>query len=139
MGYNTDFFGEFEIRPPLDLKHKNMLDDITSRENVYDNKQKCYKDGAPGSHCDWAVSREGNYLTWNGSEKFYDYVEWLNYLCKKVINPAGSFLVGSVSFQGEERDDTGVIYADKDDKRNQRIERVMSKIVEGTIPYWYIG
>ena len=44
---------------------------------------------------------------WNGGEKFYNYIEWLEYLIKNLLEPWGYALNGEVTWQGEERDDIG--------------------------------
>lgn len=67
--------------------------------------------GQPGYWCQWIPNEEGNGLEWDGSEKFYEYVEWLNYLIEHFLKPWGYTLDGEVSWNGEGNDDTGVIYA----------------------------
>ena len=71
--------------------------------------------GQPGLWCQWVVSDDGAALEWDGGEKFYDYVEWLEYLVQHFIAPWGSVLAGEVQWSGEDRSDQGIIYA-KDNK-----------------------
>jgi hypothetical protein len=61
----------------------------------------------PGLWCNWMV--EGTELEWDGGEKFYYYVEWLNYLVHHCFNPWGVKLNGKIMFRGEEMIDVGVI------------------------------
>jgi hypothetical protein len=63
----------------------------------------------PGLWCDWEVNAKDNTLEWNGSEKFYNYVEWLEYLIANFITPWGYILNGQIKWEGEDRDDTGTI------------------------------
>ena len=48
-------------------------------------------------------------MEWDGGEKFYNYVEWLEYLIKNFFEPWGYSLNGSVNWQGEEDEDNGTI------------------------------
>ena len=68
-------------------------------------------DGVPGLWCQWTPTEHGDGIEWNGSEKFYDYTEWLRYLVEHFLTPWGYSLDGTVSYAGEEPEDTGVIYA----------------------------
>jgi hypothetical protein len=65
--------------------------------------------GQPGLWCDWMVSQSGTRLFWNNSEKFYNYVDWLEYLIQTFFVPWGKVLNGTVNFYGEDRDDCGSI------------------------------
>jgi hypothetical protein len=66
-------------------------------------------EGQPGLWCKWSPNAEGTAIVWNGAEKFYDYVQWLHYLIKHFLGPWGYLLNGSMTWQGEEDEDTGVI------------------------------
>ena len=63
----------------------------------------------PGLWCQWVVSQDGMHLEWDGGEKFYDYIEWLQYLINNFFSPLGYVLSGSVEWQGEDYDDFGTI------------------------------
>jgi hypothetical protein len=65
--------------------------------------------GQPGLWCKWEPTEAGDKYEWNGVEKFYDYVEWLEYVIRHFLNPWGYILKGRVDWQGEEEDDTGFI------------------------------
>lgn len=72
--------------------------------------------GQPGLWCQWIPATvdgaDGNvasYLEWDGGEKFYDYVEWLEYLIKHFLAPNGYVLNGSVRYRGEDFDDYGTL------------------------------
>ena len=62
----------------------------------------------PGLWCQWIINDNGE-LEWDGNEKFYNYVEWLEYLIKHFFKPEGYILNGIINFQGDESDDCGYI------------------------------
>ncbi len=63
----------------------------------------------PGLWCGWQPNEAGTAIVWDGGEKFYDYVEWLEYLIERFLEPWGYVLNGRMDWQGEEDDDRGVI------------------------------
>jgi hypothetical protein len=63
----------------------------------------------PGLWCKWVPTADGGGIKWNGVEKFYDYIEWLQYLIENFIEPWGYVLRGEVNWQGEREEDTGMI------------------------------
>lgn len=65
--------------------------------------------GQPGLWCKWEVSKDGTTISWNGCEKFYDYVEWIQYLIDNFLTLWGYTLNGSILWQGEEIQDRGEI------------------------------
>lgn len=64
----------------------------------------------PELWCQWII--ENNELVWDGGEKFYNYVEWLEYLINNFFGPLGYILNGEISWQGEDMDDCGIIYVE---------------------------
>lgn len=67
----------------------------------------CPDSTQPGLWCQWVVN--GNRLEWDGGEKFYNYIDWLEYLIKHFIEPTGYTLNGEVEWDGEDYDDNGCI------------------------------
>ena len=65
--------------------------------------------GQPGLWCQWVPSEDGAAIAWDGSEKFYHYVDWLEYIIDSFLVPWGYVLNGEVSYCGEGSDDRGVI------------------------------
>lgn len=65
--------------------------------------------GQPGLWCQWVPSDSRASIEWNGGEKFYDYVEWLEYLIAHFLQPWGYTLNGEVEWQGEDSADFGKI------------------------------
>jgi hypothetical protein len=64
-------------------------------------------EGQPGLWCQWTPSDDGLVLAWDGGEKFYSYVEWLEYLIEHFLTPWGIEITGEVEWEGEERGDHG--------------------------------
>ena len=67
--------------------------------------------GQPGLWCQWVPTRDGTGIMWDGSEKFYDYVQWLQYIVDHFLKPWGYSLSGEVVWEGENRNDLGTIVA----------------------------
>lgn len=66
-------------------------------------------EGQPGLWCKWEPNSDGTAIVWSGAEKFYDYVEWIQYLLDHFLTPWGYKLSGRVDWQGEDEHDTGFI------------------------------
>jgi hypothetical protein len=77
-------------------------------------------EGQPGLWCQWVPNEAGTAIEWDGGEKFYDYVEWLRYLLKHFLKPAGYVLDGAVAWVGEDDDDRGRIVVESNKVRVQR-------------------
>ena len=67
-------------------------------------------DDQPSLWCQWVVTEDGSKLEWNGSEKFYSYTQWLEYLIEHFFTPWGVKLNGQIRWFGEDSDDRGVIH-----------------------------
>lgn len=78
----------------------------------------------PGLWCNWTVGdiyetplsealleEKGvaQTIVWDEGEKFYNYVEWLEYLIKSFLIPWGYTLNGEVQWRGEDWSDNGTI------------------------------
>jgi hypothetical protein len=63
----------------------------------------------PSLWCKWVPSDDGRNIEWDGGEKFYDYIGWIEYLIENFLAPWGYKLNGEVEWQGEDRDDFGMI------------------------------
>lgn len=141
MGYTTDFQGHLEIHPPLPaplvqyinkLAHtRRMMRSLPAHfgvdgefyvgaggfkgqsvdASVVDNNRP--PSTQPSLWLQWVISEDGTKLEWDGSEKFYSYVEWLAYLYKEIIAPLGHTLGGTIRWRGEDFDDVGKIIVDQ--------------------------
>jgi len=91
-------------RPPGQISTTDFFKDWHTNE-------KLKKEGncQPGLWCSWIISPDRNYLEWNGAEKFYDYVEWLQYLITNFFQPWGIKLNGQIKWSGEDHTDVGII------------------------------
>jgi len=75
----------------------------------------------PGLWCQWEYDQAS--IQWNGGEKFYHYIEWLEYIIEKVLEPRGYKLNGMVEWQGEESDDFGQLKVE-DNKMFSRVGKM---------------
>jgi hypothetical protein len=66
----------------------------------------------PGLWCQWVPSHDGSFIEWDGGEKFYAYLPWIEYLIDHFIGPWGYKLNGTVEWSGEESSDIGRIRID---------------------------
>lgn len=65
--------------------------------------------GQPSLWCQWTPNENGTAIEWDGGEKFYEYVDWIEYLINNFLKPWGYILNGEVEWFGEDRDDRGMI------------------------------
>lgn len=79
----------------------------------------------PGLWCQWVPNEDGTAIEWDGGEKFYYYVEWLEYLITHFLKPWGYVLNGQVSWFGEDSNDRGNIYV-KDNAVQAIGDRIVS-------------
>lgn len=63
----------------------------------------------PGLWCQWIPNEDGTEIEWDGGEKFYEYVEWLEYIIEHFLKPWGYVLNGDVLWYGEDYKDRGCI------------------------------
>ena len=85
-----------------------------------------YKESVhPGLWCQWIID-DNNELVWDGGEKFYNYVEWLEYLIKHFFAPLGYVLNGDITWEGEDSDDLGTIHVVGNDVNVEYGEHIYS-------------
>lgn len=101
MGYTTEFKGKFTLTPALTME---QFAELSAIENEKDAGA-----GAPDGYFQWKPTRDGKGIEWDGGEKFYDYVEWLQWLIDAKLTPWGIMLSGSVTYSGEKRGDCGTL------------------------------
>ncbi len=130
MGYSTQFSGSFNINKPVDEETFNLLKGLSETRRMKRNVDAKYgvegefyiadeKTGVtdgnsppstqPGLWCQWEIQEDRQTIEWDEGEKFYSYVEWIEYLIGKVLAPKGYKLNGLVLFQGEDVSDNGGI------------------------------
>lgn len=103
------FFGELgnkgEYFAPIDKAGGYGQDNDGTVLDINGYKESVH----PGLWCQWIIN-DNNELEWDGGEKFYNYVEWLEYLIKHFFTPLGYVLNGDIEWQGENYDDLGTIH-----------------------------
>ena len=94
---------------------------LNNFETYWEESQKRIREGKcqPGLWLQWKIE-EINYkhfLMWDGGEKFYYYVEWLNYLITQFFDKWDVKLNGEIKWKGEDSDDIGKIIVDNNEVR----------------------
>lgn len=105
--FNGELGVQGEYFAPVDDDFGQTYDDSIIHYNMPPQTQ-------PGLWCQWIISDDGKYLEWDEGEKFYHYVEWLQYLIDNFFLPSGYHLSGSVVYQRENSNDVGTIAIDGD-------------------------
>jgi len=118
MGYTTEFHGRFALDHPLTAEQANEL-------KAFAQKDRHDEPGTPDSWCSWIPSKDGAAIEWDGGEKFYFYVDWLEFLIDRFLKPWGYVLSGRVEWEGEDARDQGVLHVK--DNRVQAIANVITK------------
>jgi len=139
MGYDTTFKGRFKLNKILDPGTHEFLTKLANTrrmkrnvDSMYGVEGEFYVKGTgymgqdhepnivnyngsprtqPGLWCKWIPSQDGQYIEWDGSEKFYSYIEWIEYIMEKILAPKGYLLSGVVQWIGENRGDIGTMQA----------------------------
>ena len=101
--------------------------DIKYINEVWNENSKRIKKGTcqPDLWCQWNVIqyRDGReVLAWDGTEKFYYYIEWLKYLIAHFFSKWGVLLNGEVKWQGEDPEDMGIIIVENNKVRTRSAE-----------------
>ena len=112
--------GEFFTQYSSEMYDKNtpVYDvDAYKRRNAIVNDS--YPPGSqPSLWCSWEINENGK-LVWNKTEKFYEYVKWLEYLISNFIEPEKLTLSGSCTYIGEGDFDCGYILVE-----NNRVTQI---------------
>lgn len=125
MGYTTDFDGTFKITPTLAPELKEVMQHFSETRRCTPQTPNDPPAGQPGLWCNWEPNEDGTEIRWNEAEKFYHYVDWLQYLIDTFLSPNGHLLNGEVTWEGESSDDLGKIIV---------VDNVMT-VQEGKIIY----
>jgi hypothetical protein len=80
---------------------QNNTPDVTDYNNP--------PEGQPGLWCKWEPTDDGSAIVWDGGEKFYLYIKWIEYMIEHFLIPWGLVLNGVVEWDGESNGDLGVI------------------------------
>lgn len=79
-------------------------------------------EGQPGLWCQWVPNEFGTAIIWDEGEKFYNYIEWLNYIIKHFLQPWQYNLNGICTWQGEDDEDKGKIYVRDNVVTHQKLD-----------------
>lgn len=100
MGYTTKFTGQINLSRPLTMGEAKNLLEIREDPDL--------APGCPDSYLQWVPTDDLAGIVWDEGEKFYEYVEWMRWLCDHLTMldvRANGILVWS----GEETGDTGTL------------------------------
>ena len=137
MGYTTEFRGQFNLNKPLDADTKTFLEKLATTRRMkrelpseYGVEGEFFVDGKgsfgqdrdnsvldyntppqtqPSLWCQWTPTPDGTAIQWDGGEKFYCYLEWIEYIIDKILKHRGYSLTGEVQWRGEDWNDIGTI------------------------------
>lgn len=137
MGYTTEFRGSFELNKKLDATTHTFLNKLNETRRMSRNlgpefgtEGEFFVDGRghagqdheasiidynsppstqPGLWCQWRPTESGTAIEWDGGDKFYNYIPWIQYIISNVLEPKGYILNGEVAWRGEDWSDTGNI------------------------------
>ena len=100
MGYYTYIYGEFEITGADGSK--GMTEEHTRVMRYFlENSQM---------HCCWSLNKEGTaIIPPDETQKMGDYVNWIKKILDDMIIAWGYTLNGSCQWDGEEKEDMGII------------------------------
>lgn len=88
MGYTTNFYGEFTLDKTLTPEQADILRNLTPNDKLTPD-------------CGWIPTPKRDGICWDGSEKFYEYITWLEYTIEHFLEPWGYILNGEVDWCGE--------------------------------------
>jgi hypothetical protein len=126
MGYTTDFEGKLKLNKQLSLNDYRWLANFAGERH---EGEEADNQKMPGIWCQWIPSEDGWFIQWDEGEKFYDYVEWLQWLIVNFFQPNGYILNGKIKWNGEEQGDVGVIIV----KNN--LVSIQEKVLVNKCPY----
>ena len=132
MGYTTEFCGTIAVTPALPLEFIERWNKATEgtpgkryvssyRDGVSDEPDMLpgFPGRKPRAWCQWVLvaNQDDAYtgIEWDGNEKFYDYINWLQFLVAAIRNvePDAEF-EGFIEWDGEEHGDIGALRVNAD-------------------------
>lgn len=155
MGYTTEFRGQINIDPPLNDEEMVYLQRFNETRRMNRTKGPYFVDGKgfhgqdheadiidynnppkgqPGLWCQWIPNEDGTALVWDEGEKFYDSVEWMEYIIEHFLAPdakakgeldflqANHILNGVIKAQGEDFDDRWKMIVENNKVRVEQLE-----------------
>jgi hypothetical protein len=113
MSYTTEFRGTFDLNKTLAPEHMEILKELATTERIPGEGGKPLREGGSGRpcvYCQWIPTDDGEGIEWDGGEKFYSWLEWLQHIVEHHLKPWGYILSGEVRWRGADFEDAGVIY-----------------------------
>jgi hypothetical protein len=101
MGYTTNFSGSINLSRKLTFPEARMLLSITDDSSKAEGKH-------PNGYLQWVPNVELDSIVWDGNEKFYDYIEWMEWIIC-FMETLGIDTNGIIHWGGEDPYDIGVI------------------------------
>lgn len=101
MGYTTDFSGKINLSRKLTEDEYNQLFEYNDDPDVIEGSK-------PDSYMQWVPDESMQAIVWDGGEKFYYYVEWLEWLMALLLRK-DIVANGELIWQGESVGDVGKI------------------------------
>lgn len=177
MGYTTKFDGKVTVEPPLNQDEITFLTKFSETRRMACVQGPYYVDrggsfgqdhgpdvldyneppkGQPGLWCHWVPTEDGTAIVWDGGEKFYDAVEWMQYIIDHFIGPkplanpgavrstlpvcdimlpflTGHNLNGQFEAQGEERGDHWLLVVENNVASERRGRVVYDEPEDGPV------
>jgi hypothetical protein len=116
MWYTTEFIGKLKLNKELDTHTINKINNL----NSYNSKDN----NMPKSVCKWIVHDDKKHIIWNWEEKFYYYIEWLDYIIQNILKNNNYVLSGELIAEWEDiENDISKINVND----NQIIHKILSK------------
>lgn len=101
MGYTTRFTGALKLSRELTMTEAKWLLECNADPDAI-------KGAKPQSYMQWVPAESLEHIVWDGGEKFYNYIEWLQWLCEKLA-VFGIEINGTLYWSGEDITDNGRI------------------------------
>lgn len=101
MGYNTKFSGALKLSRKLTFQEAAVL--LEANEDP-----DCIVGPHPGSYMQWVPCESLDHIVYDGNEKFYEYLPWMEWLLMR-LKELGITANGEIRWSGEDVDDIGTI------------------------------
>ena len=106
MGYTTTFSGNIHVSPPLNAAEVAYINKFSETRRMNRKNGPYFVDGTgdfgqgkdkdvidynspdssqPGLWCQWVSTKNGKKIKWNGGEKFYKSVAWMQYIIEHFL------------------------------------------------------
>lgn len=149
MGYHTEFEGSIDVFPPLNEQEIAYLKSFANSRRMdrekgpyfvegtsyagqcHDSDVRNYNappEGQPSLWCKWEPTEDGTSIEWNGAEKFYGSIQWMQYLIEHFIGETplakkelpflnSHVLHGKIEAHGEDRSDHWFLIVENNEVR----------------------